>query len=523
MSSSFSFGRRTVLLTLGLSVLGIHQARAGTLLVPQQYPSIQAAVNAALPGDVVEVAAGVWGERILIRKDLELRAPAGPELTTIDGQNLGSVLRIFGSRVTVDGFTLTGGRGGNGGALHIASDSSGRSVATVRNCVAKGNQGYAGGALYVSRSYARIEDSELSANTAITGGAAYASAFSTIRMERSRVHGNAASGMGGGIFVGGLGHGISVDTSFTANYAGTHGGGVAVQGYCSVVNAFRTTVTDNVAEGDGGGVYDRNNVRVCATAARFTNSLIARNQAARGGGIGLGYDGGTVLWASTVTANTAPLGAGVFYDGDQGAVRAMSSIIWGNSSPPVLSGPGVNITWTDVAGGWPDTGNLDLDPLFVDPAAGDYRLSSGSPCIDAGQPVNSGFGLDLDGVPRPQGEQWDMGAYEALPPLPVEVGLNLEPDTLNLCSNGLWITAYMSLPEPYVPADVDVASVLLEEQFPVVHSDVQGNLLMLKFDRAAVIEHLDPAQGSAAFVVTGALPDAELAGSDIVSIINSCN
>ncbi len=56
----------------------------------------------------------------------------------------------------------------------------------------------------------------------------------------------------------------------------------------------------------------------------------------------------------------------------------------------------------------------------------------------------------------------------------------------------------------------------------MIHSDVQGDILMLKFDRAAVIEHLDPEQGSASFVVVGALPDADLVGSDAVSIINAC-
>jgi len=33
---------------------------------------------------------------------------------------------------------------------------------------------------------------------------------------------------------------------------------------------------------------------------------------------------------------------------------------------------------------WPGTGNIDADPLFVDPSTGDYRLQPGSPCIDAG-------------------------------------------------------------------------------------------------------------------------------------------
>ena len=40
--------------------------------------------------------------------------------------------------------------------------------------------------------------------------------------------------------------------------------------------------------------------------------------------------------------------------------------------------------YSDVQSGWPGQGNIDADPLFVDPANGDLRLVPGSPCIDAG-------------------------------------------------------------------------------------------------------------------------------------------
>jgi len=49
--------------------------------------------------------------------------------------------------------------------------------------------------------------------------------------------------------------------------------------------------------------------------------------------------------------------------------------------------------------------------LFVDPAAGDYRLKAGSPAIDAGLDL-ADVPADLTGQPRPAGAGFDLGAYE---------------------------------------------------------------------------------------------------------------
>jgi hypothetical protein len=69
-------------------------------------------------------------------------------------------------------------------------------------------------------------------------------------------------------------------------------------------------------------------------------------------------------------------------------------------------------TPTQTAGGTLNWGshNLNANPRFVNPAAGDYRLAAGSPAIDAA--VNVGVMTNLDGVTRPQGDGYDIGAYE---------------------------------------------------------------------------------------------------------------
>ncbi len=57
------------------------------------------------------------------------------------------------------------------------------------------------------------------------------------------------------------------------------------------------------------------------------------------------------------------------------------------------------------------TGSFDPDQLFVDWGEHDVRLREGSPAIDAGDP---GFApsSDIDGIPRPQGAGYDIGACE---------------------------------------------------------------------------------------------------------------
>ncbi len=52
----------------------------------------------------------------------------------------------------------------------------------------------------------------------------------------------------------------------------------------------------------------------------------------------------------------------------------------------------------------------DAEVLFVDVAGRDYRLRAGSPAIGAGE--DAGVGEDIEGTARPQGEGFDVGAYE---------------------------------------------------------------------------------------------------------------
>jgi hypothetical protein len=52
------------------------------------------------------------------------------------------------------------------------------------------------------------------------------------------------------------------------------------------------------------------------------------------------------------------------------------------------------------------------DPLFVDTINDNYSLLKNSPAIDAGLDLSAPFNIDLDGITRPQGAAFDIGAYE---------------------------------------------------------------------------------------------------------------
>jgi hypothetical protein len=57
---------------------------------------------------------------------------------------------------------------------------------------------------------------------------------------------------------------------------------------------------------------------------------------------------------------------------------------------------------------------IGVDPLLVNPAAGDYHLKPNSPAIDTADPTATAT-PDLDGTTRPQGARADIGAYEYKP------------------------------------------------------------------------------------------------------------
>ena len=60
----------------------------------------------------------------------------------------------------------------------------------------------------------------------------------------------------------------------------------------------------------------------------------------------------------------------------------------------------------------PGTGDVIKPPRFMDYAKGDYRLAAGSPAINAGTSPGILTTIDIQGLPRPMFNAFEIGAFE---------------------------------------------------------------------------------------------------------------
>jgi len=123
-----------------------------TLRVPQDYPTIQAAIDAAAPGASVEVASGTYFENLVVDKSVVLVSKSGAAVTTLDGGRIGRVVFARGTgaeSVEIVGFTITNGlalesmdapAAGSGSGIHLES----LAAATLRDNVIRDNVGCVG-------------------------------------------------------------------------------------------------------------------------------------------------------------------------------------------------------------------------------------------------------------------------------------------------------------------------------------------------------------------------------------------
>jgi hypothetical protein len=88
----------------------------------------------------------------------------------------------------------------------------------------------------------------------------------------------------------------------------------------------------------------------------------------------------------------------------------------------------LDVSYSDILGGYPGEGNIDADPGWVDQENGDYHLQRSSPCIDSG--TGTLVTTDFDGKLRPLG-RYDMGAFE-FPYLRSDINVDGAVDAMDL-------------------------------------------------------------------------------------------
>ena len=229
----------------------------------------------------------------------------------------------------------------------------------------------------------------------------------------SNANGTGWDGMGGGMYNYCSSPQVT-NCIFTGNSA--HGGG-AMYSYAGSPQVTNCTFYGNFAESTGGAMHNSSG------SPQVTNCTFYANSAESLGGALVNYDCFATVTNCTFTANSAGDRGGAMWN-QWRSTTITNCILW-NDTPDELyiTGAEQTITYCDVDGGYEGEGNIDLNPLFVDAASADYRLSTRSPCIDTGCHVadltedfeGDARGHDGDGLgagTTGDGSDYDIGADE---------------------------------------------------------------------------------------------------------------
>lgn len=373
-------------LTIGLVVLlGAAAAAADHQVGPGQ--SIQAAIDAAAPGDRVLVQPGTYVEHIDFKgKAIHVLGPGGAAATILSGSgSLGPVVTFHAGETpasVLQGFTIRDGvhqpitqRSGYGGGVSAWGGVSGIASPTIEDCVIRDNQ----------------------AIQSPGGGVAGAPV-----MRRCVLVDNYSSDQDGAAVYGAP---TMTDCLVASNFSlDGDGGGVAVTGGTAQLEDV-TFVENRTRYGYGGGLAVKAGAHASVTRCVFvlnTADFLGQGSV-RGGAVYVAPGATAVLDRCTVTQNggkvpscpgTCPEDTGGVY----GPAVVKSSVVRDNAASQLWSVASAN--YCNVQGGALGVGNFDADPLFVFPGS-DLHLRPGSPCIDAGDP----------NVVDPDGSVADVGAH----------------------------------------------------------------------------------------------------------------
>ncbi len=349
------------------------------------YPTIQAAIDAAVDGDVIELTSGTFrgpGNRDVNywHKSVTVRSVSGdPTSCIIDCEgspsapHCGFVFLYELPAAVLRGVTVTHGYDDmpGGGGVDCAA-----SVAFV-DCVFADNTSvspYGGGGVNCTGCSPSFTNCRFEGNTAERGGGGLVFLYGgSPRLEHCTFVEN-ASPLGGGCAVGDEMEGeLSAeftDCVFTANSADV-GGGLFCWGEATA-SLDHCTITGNVVTGNGAGVYVEHDL----TSITLSNTIAAFNL----GGEGMRCDAGA---SATLTCCD----------------------VFGNSGGD----------WVGCLDGQLGTGgNICEDPLFCGPGSGDFTLHADSPCAPEHNPDCGLIGAWPVGCEETPVERTTWGAVKAL-------------------------------------------------------------------------------------------------------------
>jgi hypothetical protein len=249
-------------------------------------------------------------------------------------------------------------------------------------------------------------------------------------IEYSSIRNNVADSDGGGIVC--IDHSSPTirDCDIFGNSA-AFGGGIICRLY-SMPLFQRCRILNNAATyGYGGGVHD-----YLYAVPTFDHCVIAGNSSVWcGAGAQFEEGCGGLFVNCTFSENLTSAEGGALCLTGNSSAELRNCILWNNqasTSPEIhLWNSAVTVSWSDVAGNYQGLGNIDADPLLIDPVNGNFHLQSASPCIDTGDP-NSPRG--------PDSTRADMGAVPF-----IHTTLMVSPVALNFGLIDLGVDSTMQL------------------------------------------------------------------------------
>ncbi len=410
-----------------------------TWRVPQDYPSIQEAIDASIVGDTVLVAPGLYQEQgLVLGFGMTLVGDGGERANVIiDAGEMGRILTVADveEEVLVRNLTFQNGLAIDGGAILCVG-----STIRIESCAFEDNNvSVDGGAIHAIGSTLNLNDCSFRDNYAEEmGGGLFAGGASIVSLQSCDFEMNRATIHGGGILAEDCDSVELIGCIFRENSVDIMGAGVFVMG--SPVSVQESIFEGNQADDSGGGIYCNDWATGSITSCLFSSNMVGRN------GAGIACTSSPVAVSHCLFFdNIAGNGGGLFSEGQQSATLtsctfSRNSSIW-DGGGTIAAGASTHMSveatiiafslfgkavdsygyptfphftcsdiygnaggdWTDlIADQAEENGNFSLDPLFCDAEAGDLRLQPGSPCLagnnDCGDQIG-GQGEGCDDTP----------------------------------------------------------------------------------------------------------------------------